>query len=480
MYINLTGDGVKLNKTVSGVTNGTVYNLTPEKALADGNYKFNIECTDSAGTKENVSSANLDLVIDTVSPTRTNITILWGQTNNTDKAPYLSWGIITDANFERYLVRAINISSGSVFYAVNVTNQTRNYVQMNLSTGYTYNFSVIAYDLAGNYNTSVNTTDTWYYVDEVCGTLASGWNLCGATWTTPKNLSIIGNETSATFVTIWNTSHAWKTCNYAVSGSGVNCNLRVGFDEYYTPFGVTTLSNASVNVTGATLPADTYYYRVSAIFSLGEESEASNEVAMGITEDGDGNSSGLSWTAVGGASYYRIYNGTVSGGQASYFITGNLTFNHTGQLPSGLGVPLDHPKSYNTTNIVPSVWIYVNSSTEWKNRTWASKSTSANITLTNQTNGWNIITGIFRNGRKFGDLGKNFVDNLSNTQNVSMFSMPYNNGTTVPYVYKGYFALMSVNETSFDYGRAMWVYYNGTKNNTAPYGSSHTFDVGSW
>ena len=57
--------------------------------------------------------------------------------------------------------------------------------------------------------------------------------------------------------------------------------------------------------------------------------------------------------------------------------------------------------------------------------------------------------------------------------------MPYNNNdTSVPYVNIGLFGNLN-NETLLDYGRGMWVFYNGTSNNVSGLDGT-TFVVGSW
>ncbi len=344
---------------VINVTNTTVFSGTPvflrPTTMIDGTYKFNIECNDSLNNRVNVSSSLLDLTIDTTAPTAVDLTITWGQTNNTDKTPALSWLTTTETNFERYFIRANKISDNSLEYSVNITTRTTNFTALTLSAGDTYNFSVIAYDLAGNSIQSVNTTSTIrYYVDEVCGTLEAGWNLCGATWTAAKNLSIIGSETSATFITVWNSTHDWSTCILGASTN--NCDIDTG------------ISNS----------------------------------------------------------------------------------------------------------LIGHVWVYVSAQTEWRNRTWVATQLSANITLTNISNGWNIIPGEFRNGRSFGVLGREFT-----VSNVSMFSLPYINGSVASFVNKDPFNEMAINETVLNYGKAMWTFYNGT-GFPGNLSNNHTFDVGSW
>ena len=358
---NQTGGNIKINSIISGVTNGSVTNITLE-AIPEGTYKFNMGCNDTIGTRVNGSSVDLVVTIDTINPTISNLTATWHGKNNTDLTPSLSWTQSADVNFSKYVASAFYTGNSTLADQVNTSagGVANTSVTMTLTAGTEYNFSVSAYDLAGNFVSSVNTTvQTRYFLDSVCGILYTGWNLCGAVWTTDKNLSQIGAETNASMVSVWNiSSHSWATCNYGSSATGTNCGL----------------VNVSIN-------------------------------------------------------------------------------------------------TYKT----PAVWVNVLTDTNWRNRTWESNSGSMNLTLTNQTNGWNIVPGVFRNGRNFRTLGVLFgLGEDSKTYNVTMFSKPYNiNGTSAPYVNKGLFATsIRYNSSVLDYGEAMWVYYNNTGTNV--------LNVGAW
>lgn len=465
---------VTLNATNSVIANATPFNLTPSNASTiEGVYQFNVECNDTANNRANASSSNLQFTVDNNKPTSPFIISTFHQTNNTDRTPELRWDTVTDNNFSKYQVRALYQNNASVAYEVNITSRTTNYSSLNLFVNYTYFFNVTAYDLAGNTNSSQNTTiQLSYYVDPICGILNTGWNLCGAVWTTPKNLSRIGSETNATFVAVWNISnHVWATCNYAVSSGGTNCNLTTGVATYYGHLSIPTgITNATVNTTGIPangtgLPANTYSYKISAISGTNSESLIATEV--NITTDTTSNATNLTWTAVGGATSYRVYNATIESGHNTYFIVNSTTFYHTGQTVSGSDTPKTTGMPYYIKNEVsPTVWIYVNASTDYRNRTWVSTPKSMNITLTNSTNGWNVIAGFVRGGKVFGDIKNTLLD-----VNVSMFSLRYNNGTSIPYVNNGLYKGIN-NQTILDYGRGMWVYYNGT--------GLYTWNTGSW
>ena len=346
----VNGDVSTLGRNVSAVgvfTSGVSMNVTMDTALGEGSYLWNMECSDTEGTVVNGSSSLLNFTVDTTSPSAPDISSVWHQTNNTDLTPTLTWTASSDTNFDYYEAKAIDYTDNSVAYAVNTTSLE---AVMSLSVNNYYNFSVIAYDKAENAGNDGNTSaQTVYFVDDVCGTLYAGWNVCGATWTDSKNLSQIGYETGASFVSIWNSTHQWATCNHGISLA--NCDLDVGINQ----------------------------------------------------------------------------------------------------------------------DDVHAVWIYVDSDINWKNRTWTDAQPYANITLSNTTNnvGWNLEGNFFKDGRMFGDMGRNFGQ-----ATVTMFSTRYNvNGSSIPFVNSGLFATLQ-NTTSWDYGSAMWIYFNGT--------GSTEFDVGGW
>lgn len=366
----LDGSALTLNVSALGVANGTKFNITipTGETMADGVYQFNVECNDTANHRVNASSVPLQVTIDTVIPSAPYIISTFHQTNSTNKIPTLKWYPSVESNFSKYRVRASYFLNNSVAYEINITSKATNRTLLNLSANYTYTFNVTTFDRAGNQNSSGNTTiQTRYFVDPVCGVLNAGWNLCGAVWTSAKSLSLIANETGASQVAVFNSSHKFATCNAAVSSTGQHCNVNTNISS--------TLTNT--------------------------------------TED--------------------------------------FSVNH-------------------------AVFVYMNATGDWNNRTWEAIATSSNITLTNASGiGWNLEAGFVRNGRIFGDLAYNRFGT-----NISMMSLDYNNGSKVPYVNKGAFRGIN-NNTNFDYGRAMWMFFNftNTTSGTHVLGNA-TFDVSVW
>ena len=362
LLTNRSGDDYFVNATVRSITNGTQFNLTVVTAMAEGVYHYNVECNDTSNNRANVSASPLNITIDTVA-SPVSIISTFHQTNNTDRSPQLKWNTTDEGNFSKYMARAYYANNNSVAYEINVTTRAQNYTEIQLVLNEAYNFSVTTFDLAGNSIQSLNNTlGTRYYVDPVCSILNAGWNMCGAVWTIAKSLSLIANETGANQVAVFNSSHAFATCNAAVSTTGLHCEATVNISSI-------TSYNSSV---------DTFY---------------------------------------------------------------NPKINHV-------------------------VFIYVNASMNWSNRTWAVTERDSNITLTNASGiGWNPVAGFIRgsgNNRYFGHLGK---ATQFGTQNVSQWSMILNNGSTIPYVNNGNFAALN-NQTNLTYGRAMWAFLNMTGGST--------------
>ncbi len=368
-----SGSSLSVNVTVDSIVSGTEFNLTvpTDKKMDTGVYFYNIECNDTRNARVNVSSSNLQVTVDNETPSEPGIISIFHQTNSTNKAPVLKWTPVVESNFSRYHVRALYTNNNSIAYEINLTTQSVNFSSMDLVSNHNYTFNVTAYDLAGNFNSSGNTSiELLYFTDPVCAVLNEGWNVCGAVWTAPRNLTQIGAETGATFVSVWNSSHQWATCNYAASVDGQHCNNIVNIQSPFTD-----------------------------------------------------NSEG----------------------------------------------------SYNTS-INHAVWVYVNQSANWSNRTWVATKLSSNITLTNASGiGWNLEGGYVNNGVTFGTIA--YTPTLRT--NFSLMSLRYNNGTSVPYVNNGLFRSLN-NLTVIDYGRAFWMFYNGTGIGDSKALANETFDVGGW
>lgn len=84
----------------------------------------------------------------------------------------------------------------------------------------------------------------------------------------------------------------------------------------------TTLNSLTTSTSGGSLPANTYYYVVTA-YNSNCETWASNEKS--VTTTGSTSSNSLSWSSVTNATGYFVYRGTTAGGENVRYDVGNVT-----------------------------------------------------------------------------------------------------------------------------------------------------------
>jgi hypothetical protein len=99
----------------------------------------------------------------------------------------------------------------------------------------------------------------------------------------------------------------------------------------------TTITAATPSAAGGTLADGTYYYQVTAL-NGGNESAPSNEVFATVTGGGSG-SVALTWTAVSGATGYRVYRGTAAGVESVFYAPGAVTTYTDINAASSVGSP---------------------------------------------------------------------------------------------------------------------------------------------
>lgn len=122
--------------------------------------------------------------------------------------------------------------------------------------------------------------------------------------------------------------------NGSQAQAGRGSSLSIGGSSLTTPGTVTATPSAS----GGTVAAGTYYYKVTALGG-GGETVASPEATA--TTTGSTSSVALSWTAVTGATGYRIYKGSSTGAENTYFTSATNSFTDvggsgtSGTVPSG-------------------------------------------------------------------------------------------------------------------------------------------------
>jgi len=134
------------------------------------------------------------------------------------------------------------------------------------------------------------------------------------------------------------------------------------------PSGLTVSTYGSA--TGDALGTATYYYKVTAIDSAGGETTPSAEVSHNFAS-GSTNYVTLTWTAVAGASGYKVYRGTAANGENVYYSTlgsvsgGVVTFTDTGATTNGSGAP----PTANTASLASNLNPNPTEVTEWQTST---------------------------------------------------------------------------------------------------------------
>ena len=131
---------------------------------------------------------------------------------------------------------------------------------------------------------------------------------------------------------------SYKTMIYADSIFPLLVAILGGTDNV-TPLTATTLTLGSTSTTGGTLPAGATYWKVTAT-AAGGEGIGSNEVTATLT--GSTSTQALSWSAVTGATGWKVYRGTAPGAENVLVTTitsgATLTYTDTG-ASTGPGTP---------------------------------------------------------------------------------------------------------------------------------------------
>jgi hypothetical protein len=161
------------------------------------------------------------------------------------------------------------------------------------------------------------------------------------------NINLITSSSSSgtTVKTTTNSATAFQVQNSGGADllNADTANLRLGVNVTYAAMGTMGTVTANAAISGGSLAVTTaYYYRVSAIDSAGGEtvpSAAACQVTTGVNL-----TIPLSWTAVAGASGYRIYRtnsgascGVDPGGELYLATVTNPSFTDTGAISTSTG-----------------------------------------------------------------------------------------------------------------------------------------------
>lgn len=113
-----------------------------------------------------------------------------------------------------------------------------------------------------------------------------------------------------------------------------------------------TLSSAIGSASGGSLSGATYFYRLTATTATGETT-TSGEISA--TTSGPNGSVTLSWSAANGATGYRIYRSTTSGGETLLVSVANVTtYTDTGSATPGSALPPTSNTASRSTNCSPT------------------------------------------------------------------------------------------------------------------------------
>ena len=161
------------------------------------------------------------------------------------------------------------------------------------------------------------------------------------------NLSLTGFSHNPTIGAGTVTYHRafWNTTgdNYFNTTSGsTRINGITGFGVLSAVSGTPV---ATPSISGGTLSAGTYYYKIVVADGFGNTTLSSTEVSA--TTTGGSSSVALSWTAVTNAVSYRIYRGTATNTQTLYYTSTTNSYTDTNAASSAGTVPL-----FNTTYLV--------------------------------------------------------------------------------------------------------------------------------
>ncbi|MHB1865152.1 MAG: hypothetical protein ACYCPS_03245 [Candidatus Saccharimonadales bacterium] len=130
----------------------------------------------------------------------------------------------------------------------------------------------------------------------------------------------------------------------------------------FTPISAPAQNVPTIAATsGGSLATGTYYYKITALTANGQ-TIGSNEESIAVTSP---DTVGLSWTAVTGAASYDVYRGTTSGGENVYYNTTATSYTDTGAAGTSGSVPTPNTATTNTNEAVIS-WSPVIGATSYR------------------------------------------------------------------------------------------------------------------
>jgi hypothetical protein len=168
-------------------------------------------------------------------------------------------------------------------------------------------------------------------------------------------------------------------------------NTRTRTNAYFGILSNPGTVTATPSISGGNLPDGTYYYVITALDNYSNQTTSSLEVSASISGGGNSGSVSLSWTAVSGAPYYRIYRGTTSGVYTIYYTSQQATPSYidigslatSGSIPDNNYTGITQIQSNGNVNVGSAVIKFGN----------ASGPPLYNLEISRLT-GWGVSTGI--------------------------------------------------------------------------------------
>lgn len=178
---------------------------------------------------------------------------------------------------------------------------------------------------------------------KITGDEYSLFNLANALMGNTGQLVATGASVSAEALTSAPLAGAW----YALKHRNVQATLSPP-----------VMGSSATATTGGTLTPGTYFYKVTATNAAGE-TIGGTEVSQVVPTGTSTNTVTINWTAVAGASGYKVYRGTSAGGEAVFFTvaTGStVTYTDTGTAGTAGSPP--------TTNTASSIVLHDGAATK--------------------------------------------------------------------------------------------------------------------
>ena len=247
-------DGTQ-NETDNSPNNGAEDSITA--TLGDGNFTWNVNCSDTSGNT-NISASSKNIIVDTTPPSAVSLTAPENDTVSTDLTPTFDWTQATESNFENYTILLDNnqdFSSPEREYevtSITTTDYTPGSIIPNNQKLY---WKVITYDKA---NHSTDSNEAYIYTTD--NTAPSSFDL-----TSPDGTTTADSTPELT----WDASSDTNFANYTVEADTSDSFPSPAFTGY-----TYSASDTAINTTS--LSDGTYYWRVTAYDKADQSTQSSS------------------------------------------------------------------------------------------------------------------------------------------------------------------------------------------------------------